>query len=99
MKKIISILLTIFWLSSQAKSPIPPFNQRIIDFVNTVMGKKVGRGECWDLAHDALNKNDAKWDGSLKFGKLVDPQKDTIYPGDVIQFQNVVLKYERDGIV
>jgi len=83
--------------SSFSQGPLPELNKQIIDFVNSVIGKKVGRGECWDLANEALKKVNAKWDGNFKYGKPVDPFKDSIYPGDLIQFTNVILSYQKDG--
>jgi len=59
------------------------------------MGKKIGRGECWDLAAEALYNAGASWDGQFGFGKKIDPLKDCVYPGDVIQFKNVRVKYQK----
>jgi hypothetical protein len=77
------------------EAQIPALNRDIVKYVNTVTGKKVGRGECWDLAHDALTLVNAQWDHHYKFGKEIDPLKDSIYPGDIIHFDNVVLRYKR----
>jgi hypothetical protein len=68
---------------------IPPLNQEILDFVDAKMGKKVGNGQCWTLAAQALDEIDAKWDQKFKYGTLLNPEKDCIYPGDIIQFRNV----------
>ena len=46
---------------------ILPLNQQIIEFVNSKMNKKVGKGECWDLANEALTLVQAKWDGNQQF--------------------------------
>ena len=73
---------------------IPALNKNIITFVKTKIGKKVGKGECWDLAADALNTTNAKWDGNYGFGKEVNYKKECVYPGDIIQFEGVLLKYE-----
>ncbi|MBL7922416.1 MAG: hypothetical protein JNJ40_19020 [Bacteroidia bacterium] len=72
---------------------IPVLNKQIIAFVNTNIGKTVGKGECWDVAAEALNKVNARWDGNYKFGKEVNYKKDCVFPGDIMQFENVVLKY------
>ncbi|HNX58050.1 MAG TPA: hypothetical protein PKK43_03055, partial [Spirochaetota bacterium] len=37
-----------------ASYPGLELNEKVIAYVNTVLGKKVGRGECWDLAQEAL---------------------------------------------
>ena len=64
-------------------SAIPELNQRIVTFVLGHEGKKVGRGECWDLAAEALNSGGATWDGSYVFGDIVDWRKEEILPGDI----------------
>ncbi len=67
-------------------------NQKVLDFVNSVMGKTVGRGECWDVAQEALDSEGADWTRPVSFGKLLDPMKDKILPGDVIQFRTFEIK-------
>src|SRR5689334_13502000 len=67
----------------------PALNQRVVDFVKSKVGKKVGAGECWDLAAEALNTAGARWDGLYGFGELVDWKKAEVYPGDIVQFENV----------
>ena len=76
---------------------IPPLNTRIIEFVKGNINKKVNRGECWDLAAQALNTHHAKWDGRYKYGTPVDYRSECVYPGDIIQFERVVVEYEFDG--
>jgi hypothetical protein len=73
----------------------PDLNRRIQAFVKSSLGKKIGRGECWDLAAEALNSTGAKWDGQFGFGKPIDPRKDCVFPGDVIQFRNVRVTYRK----
>jgi hypothetical protein len=75
---------------------VPALNKNIVDFVKTKIGKKVGKVECWDLAAEALNSVGAKWDGNYGFGKEVNYKKDCVYPGDIIQFEGVAIKYEID---
>jgi len=72
---------------------LPAINQRIIDFVHDHEGKKVGRGECWDLAAEALNEAGAKWNGFYEFGTLVDWERYEVFPGDVVQFSNVEIEH------
>ncbi|HUW06329.1 MAG TPA: hypothetical protein VMW01_08700 [Williamwhitmania sp.] len=74
---------------------LPVLNQKIVDYVTTVIGKKVDRGECWDLANRALTNNNAEWDGEYKYGKRIDPKKDVVLPGDIIQFENVKVVYKK----
>lgn len=96
-KHIIAIFLIQTSVLSYSQTPTPPLNQKILDYTTSVVGKKVARGECWDLANEALTRVNAKWDGDFKYGKPIDPLKDNIYPGDLIQFENVVLKYDKGG--
>ena len=96
-KNILAIFLIQTSVFCYAQNYTPILNQKIVEYVKSVIGKKVARGECWDLANEVLTKTNAKWDGDYKFGKQVDPAKDSIYPGDLVQFENVVLKYKKDG--
>ena len=75
---------------------IPELNKKIVSYVESVIGTRVDRGECWDLANQALTRYDAEWDHQFRFGKRVYPSRDTIYPGDIIQFKNIKIKY-REG--
>ncbi|HUR32145.1 MAG TPA: hypothetical protein VMZ69_11995, partial [Saprospiraceae bacterium] len=75
----------------------PTLNTHIVEFVKSKLNKKVGRGECWDLASEALNTQHAKWDGRYKYGTLVDYKTECVYPGDIIQFERVVVECKFDG--
>ena len=81
----------------QSSDSIPEINKQIIDFVKTKINKKVRTGQCWDLAAEALLLVNAKWDMNYKYGKEINYKKEPIYPGDIMQFENVVLNYEKDG--
>ncbi|SRR6056297_536584 len=74
---------------------LPPLNRQIVKYVKSTIGYQIDRGECWDLAYQALKRVEADWDGEYVYGKKLDPKKDKILPGDIIQFENVVLKYYR----
>lgn len=75
---------------------LPPTNAKIVEYVNTVIGKKVGRGECWDLANEALTYANAQWKFPTTFGKPIDYKKEVILPGDLIQIKNVVMESRTD---
>ncbi len=77
---------------------IPPLNQKMVEFVDANLKKKVGRGECWDVAAEALAHAGASWDGRYEFGKLIDPEQQDVLPGDILQFENVVAR-DRSGNV
>ncbi len=103
--KILNSILTISFFvllqtnHSTAQKNIPAINKTIISYVESVIGKQVDRGECWDLANQALIKVNANWDGQYKYGKRIFPQKDTIFPGDIIQFENVIIKYQKGNTI
>lgn len=67
-------------------------SKKIIAFCDANKGKKVGKGECWDLAKEALNKSEAAWTPPYAFGKELG-KKDAIQAGDIIQFEKVRLEY------
>ena len=105
MKKwVLSIfLVSTFFFSSPSFSytvsgcdSIPVLNQKIIVYTKSTIGKKVDHGECWDLANEALKRNGAIWDHKYKYGQEINPATECVYPGDIIQFEGVVLKY-RNG--
>jgi len=73
---------------------LPPVNKGVVDFVREHLGEKVGRGECWDLAAEALNVAGAKWDGDYGFGRKIDPGNDPVFPGDIVQFERVEFRWE-----
>lgn len=64
-------------------------NNKVIDFVDTVLGTSVGSGECWDLAQEALDVNLADWTRPTTFGLPLDPETDEIKAGDIIQFRTL----------
>lgn len=97
--KILITFLTV--LLFQPTTDLPELNAKVIEYVNQNMDKKVGRGECWDLAAGAMAYSNAYFDRSTKktaiiFGKELNPKKDEILPGDIIQFKEVQMKW-REG--
>lgn len=79
-----------------AQHKIPELNKEIIKYVKSVQGKKVDRGECWDLANHALKLVGADWDKAYVYGTKIDPMRDQVFPGDLIQFEDVKVHY-KDG--
>jgi hypothetical protein len=73
---------------------VSPLNKGILDYTSSKMNKKVGRGECWDLASYALKQVGAKWDGEYDFGRLIE-KGECIMPGDIIQFERIKIKYKK----
>ena len=93
------LLLFTSILFSPAANEIPPTNQKIIEYVKTVVGKKVDRGECWDLANAALNYANAKWEAPFNFGKPIDYKKEEILPGDLIHINNLTMESKEGNAV
>jgi len=97
MKKIlllITILISIgITYNSYAQQNTPDLNKQVFNYVESVIGKKVDRGECWDLANQALIMVNADWDKQYIYGNSIDPMKDPVFPGDFIQFENVKIRY------
>lgn len=94
MKSTILFLTLLFSLSFNsfiAQTELTPLNKKTVEFCTKSMGKKVDRGECWDLAKFALDYAGATWEAPFDFGKIVNPKKDTILEGDIIQFEKVKL--------
>lgn len=84
--------------SSSGATELPSINQRIVQHVLAQKGKKVGRGECWDLAAEALNAAGAKWDGMYKYGEVVDWKKNEVLPGDIVQMANVQVEHKEGNM-
>lgn len=62
---------------------------KIVEFSLKNLGKKVERGECWDLANSALNYANANWKPLYDFGDKFDYKKQDLKPGDILQFTGV----------
>ena len=75
----------------------PPLNDEIIQKLTPLLNTQVGRGECWDLAEALLNGVGAKWSPPYVYGKPINPKKDDVFPGDMVQFEGLKLEYEKDG--
>ena len=109
MKKTLYTLALIVSFSSfgqvkyyEDSSDLPVLNKKIIEYVNSVLGKRVDRGECWDLAFRALETSGAYFDRSSKktvnvYGRLLDLTKEEVMAGDLIQFERVKLEYIKNG--
>ena len=99
MKILLSFFLTlIFIIPATSQEEIPAINQKIVEYVKSTIGTKVNRGECWDLASEALKRNDCLWDWEYGYGEKYNPKNEVVYPGDLIQFENVVLEYRKGNM-
>jgi hypothetical protein len=103
-----TMVIALSWMQlQQALSPapiiirdcgaIPELNREIVNFVRGKLNQRVGRGECWDLAAEALNHAGAAWDKRYGFGREVNPGRECVFPGDIMQFEGVTVKYQKGG--
>lgn len=95
------VFLTIgITVSAQTIAPpckeVPALNKQILETLKPYIGKKIGRGECWDAAELALNTVQADWDGMYAYGRVIDISKECIQPGDILQMENVYLEVITD---
>jgi len=79
-------------------------NQKIVVFVQSKMGQKVGAGECWDLGEAALKQAGAQTSTDLSSTGAVGPDDDytwgdpidikDVQSGDIIQFRDYIITTE-----
>jgi hypothetical protein len=71
-------------------------NQKVVQWASGQLNKQVGKGECWDLAEQALKHAGAETsvdlgpvedDSDYVWGDEIDHVKD-IEPGDILQFRD-----------
>jgi hypothetical protein len=79
--------------NQNANEDLPELNKKIVEYVESVIGTEVDRGECWDLAANALEYANADWDGMYEFGEEYIFKNKPILPGDILQFKNVIANY------
>jgi len=60
-------------------------NRRVLDFATSNIGRKVGNGECWTLAAEALDYAGAQPPNLYNFGQKISLRQ--LRPGDVLQFR------------
>lgn len=83
--------------SLHMQDSIPEMNKQIINFVKTKIKTKVGTGQCWDLAAEALKSVNATWNMPYDFGREINYKIEPVFPGDIIQFEGVQLNYIIDN--
>ncbi len=69
-------------------------NDKILKYVGTVIGKTVGRGECWDLTQAVLDNYNADWTRPFNFGVPINYKSKEVLPGDIVQMYKIKLKYD-----
>lgn len=66
------------------QGPISEIQREVVNFAADNIGKRIGRGECWDLADQALRAAGAEPPRGYTFGTPI--PLDEIQPGDILQF-------------
>jgi len=67
-----------------SSNKLPPVNQKVINYVNSVLDTQVGNGECWDFTVSAQYYSKSSNSIIVKESKAL--------PGDFISFRNVILE-------
>jgi hypothetical protein len=80
-------------------APIPPLNQKVLEFTRKRIGEKVADGQCISLAVEALRYAGAKRypfdpSGDFVWGRPVASFNEAL-PGDILQFRNAVFQGKR----
>ncbi len=93
----IQILVFYFLLFVPQNETIPTQNKLVLELAIAKNGKKVDRGECWDLAKYVLNNSNSDWKPLYEFGTIINRDKETLLPGDIIQFEEVKTERKSNG--
>lgn len=90
---VLQYLPTLVWAGthSRASGDTLP-GERVAAYAEAAVGRRVGRGECWDLAQYALNDAGARWDGYYGFGEKLDTMIVPVQRGDIAQFEGVLVE-------
>jgi hypothetical protein len=76
------------------------FVNKILEYANSKLGSKVGRGECTDLVSGALAYagapagNFSSSNGHYTWGKRINFPSEAARPGDIVQLVNVKLSFK-----
>ena len=76
------------------------YTNKILEYANSKLGSKVGRGECTDLVSGALAYagapagNFSRSDGHYTWGRRINFPSEAARPGDIIQLVNVKLSFK-----
>lgn len=64
--------------------------QKIAQFAQKTLGKKVGNGECWTLADDAYKAAGVKrpGEGSRVWGRELNWDEEKVRPGDILELES-----------
>jgi|ERR1043165_4592632 hypothetical protein len=92
----VAAALLLSGLAFSASATTLSLNAKVLQFAQSHIGQQVGKGECWDLANEALAVAGARQPGhggysTYTFGTPL--ALSSIRPGDILQFENVNFKH------
>ncbi len=76
--------------------PFPYLNTKVLSYSESQKGKKVGNGECWTLAAEALKDAKAHGANGYTYGRQL-AKGAVIFPGDIIQFTSAKFEGHSNG--
>jgi len=89
--------LFIYLFVSNKCANVPVINKKITVFVKTKIGKRCG-DYCNSIFAEAHKAAGLEW-WSNPIGTRIDYSKECVYPGDMISFRNVELKWNRNDSI
>lgn len=89
-----TITFTLFFLIIGFSTFAQEHAKAVVKYAVDNLGKKIDRGECWDLVAFALDNSGATWSMPFDFGDQYDYKSETIQVGDIISFDGV--RFEND---
>jgi hypothetical protein len=95
----VAAVVTLDLAAAPPAVPLPPLNQKVLEFARERIGEKVADGQCIGLAVEALRYAGAKRypfdpSGDYIWGRPVASFKEAL-PGDILQFRNAVFQGKR----
>ena len=95
----VAAVVAVGFAAAPPSVPIPPLNQKVLEFTRERIGKKVADGQCISLAVEAVRYAGAKRypfdpSGDYVWGRPVASFKEAL-PGDILQFRNAVFQGKR----
>ncbi|MEO8615712.1 MAG: hypothetical protein ABI600_11270 [Luteolibacter sp.] len=101
----LAVFLAITGCASTAKQAMVPTAEwsrtGMVAFCRMNHGKKVGDGQCWALANEAMKAAGKSRPGRdmRVWGRVVNPANEQIRPGDVLEFENARFRESRMTII
>jgi hypothetical protein len=87
-----TIIILFVFLSSllKAQDSLPYANHKVIEFINTHLGEKIGQGVCMELIFGNGGIREYLQIAGVKNDSLYEIPDSTIMPGDIMMLQNIM---------